>query len=305
MAVAEGIIHWSDPSLRVASDSVRTARYRALQGWYRETILRQPPGRDSNGSVVSSLIPLEAVQEHPRLNFVTDQAGLYAEVRVHEVFAAGGSVDPDRLRRNMLSSMPLCFNIFGSLRDRPAALARLLSACFHLDIGTIEQVECEWAPPKREHLGDRTAFDAFITYTDGTGKRGFLGIETKYTEPFSPKQYDSEKYTRITRDSGYFRKGAARRLVNSPTNQLWRMSMLAASLVATKDFDVGAVAVLAMADDTKARKAVELVQEDVIVPEFVRFVALEDLVAAAWDTREFASWAATFHQRYLDKAPIS
>ena len=35
--------------LRVSSDSRRTARYRALESWYRQTVLGVPPGLDRRG----------------------------------------------------------------------------------------------------------------------------------------------------------------------------------------------------------------------------------------------------------------
>ena len=37
-------LSWSDPRLSVASDSRRTARYRLLQSWYREQVLKAEYG---------------------------------------------------------------------------------------------------------------------------------------------------------------------------------------------------------------------------------------------------------------------
>src|SRR4029453_14672485 len=99
---------WNDPSLRVASDSRRRAQYRALQSWYRETELHARPGRHWSGRLVGSLLPAEL--ERAGLNFLDEEIAGYAEQRAAEVVREGGTLDRNRLRRNMLSSMPLCFN---------------------------------------------------------------------------------------------------------------------------------------------------------------------------------------------------
>ena len=85
---------------------------------------------------------------------------------------------------------------------------------------------CEVKPT--DALGDRTAFDAIIWYRAAGGDRRFVAIETKYTEPFSAKAYDSAKYRSVTEGSGWFQTGAAELLRASATNQLWRGLMLAA-----------------------------------------------------------------------------
>jgi len=80
--------------------------------------------------------------------------------------------------------------------------------------------------------------------------------------------------------------------------------MLAASLVGKKVFERGSIAVLALVDDHHAQAAVEALQKEMLEPDFARFVALEDLIRAAWDMPEFGGWAAKFHRRYLDLTPV-
>lgn len=295
---------WADPRLKIASDSARTGRYRTLQSWYREEVLGLPPGRDRRGRVIASMLPQEALAERPGLNFITPEAIAYAGERAREVLRTGGTLDDDRLRRNMLSSMPMCFNIFGSLRDHPE-LGVLLSEAFELDVASIDGVECEWAPERTAHLNDRTAFDAFVTYKDRSGRRCFLAIETKYTEPFSQKEYDSQLYREVTAGSGYFREGASEHLIGRATNQMWRMTMLAASMLHRGDFEGGAVAVLSLADDRHARTAVEGVRAQVVDESFVKFVSLEDLVEVASHHDSLRKWSNDFATRYLDLTPVS
>lgn len=297
--VAGDVLPWDDPRLLISSDSARTARYRALQSWYRQERLGLAPGHDRRGRPIASMLPVGAVIEQPGLNFITPEAVDYAAQRAGEVLRAGGTLDEDRLRRNMLSSMPMCFNIFGSLREQPE-LPALLSEVFALDIASIENAECEWAPDRTAHLNDRTAFDGFVVYRDPGGRRCFLAIETKYTEPFSQKEYDSSLYRQVTASSGYFREGASDHLIGRATNQMWRMTMLAASMLHSDGFDYGSVAVLSLADDRHARAAVEGVRAQVVNEDFVKFASLEDLVEAAKRLDGLRGWASGFAARYLD-----
>jgi len=55
--------------------------------------------------------------------------------------------------------------------------------------------------------------------------------------------------SRPIRRCGLFRSGAAERLVEPGTNQVWRMALLAASLLERGEFDFGCIAVLSLAED--------------------------------------------------------
>jgi len=74
------------------------------------------------------------------LNFLDQQIAGCVERRARAVQRAGGTLDLDRLRRNLLSSMPLCFNLFGKFRVKRPAAARVLGAMLDLDIATIDEV---------------------------------------------------------------------------------------------------------------------------------------------------------------------
>jgi hypothetical protein len=297
---------WYDPSLQVASDEPRRARYRALQSWYREIILGVEPGTDVSGRPVGSLLPKERAF---KLNFfLDDQIAGYAERRAGQVLKDRGTLDQDRLRRNLLSSMPMCFNLFGKLRAELPAAATVLGAVLGLDIAAIDQVLVEHAPPDaKEVLDDRTAFDAFVTYTTSTRAKGFLGVETKYTEPFSPKSYRPDHYEKLPAYwAAGFRPGAGRRLGRSATNQLWRNTLLAAATRHTDDYDFGHAIVIAGRDDSAAWKAVAAVRDELRYPDrMLRSVSLERLIEQCRLQRSLAEWAAQFHRRYLDLSSIA
>ena len=91
------------------------------------------------------------VAAQPHLNFLTSEAYAHAKERIKEVNRLGGTLEPDRLRRNLLSSMPLAFNFFGALRTVPAFL-ELAQALWLPEAAAIIDVQCEWSPrPKMDY----------------------------------------------------------------------------------------------------------------------------------------------------------
>ena len=299
---------WNAPELEVANDTQWRREYRRLQSWYRETVLEVAPNPE-DGSGRASMLPKEDVARNPGLNFLGDDIANYAVERAGQVLQVeGGTLDRDRLMRNMLSSMPLCFNLFGHLRRHPVETARSLAAVLDLDIAKIDDgdIVVEWAPDPAAHLGDGTAFDAFIPYWTSEGRRAFLGVETKYTEPFSPRRYESPRYDAKTQDprSG-FKPGAEKLLVEPPTNQLWRNALLAHSLRLTDEFDDGHVVVLSCEGDKTAESAIKGLEEQLHEPSsLLRAVTYEKLISRLSDEAALHSWAAKFQRRYLDLSPV-
>lgn len=288
----------------MTSSTARVAKHRRMQAWYREHQLQIPEaGIGVNGKPVESMLPTGAVAQRPELNFLTPSAFRHAERRIVEGREEGGTLDEDRLRRNLLSSMPLCFNIFGALGTHPAFASLIRSAGLDHSAATVDDVVCEWAPrPASAHLGDRSAFDALVRYTTGDGTPRFIGVETKYIETFSPKEYERDEYVGVTRESGWFKPGAETVLQKSATNQLWRTVMLAASVEATGELGHGTVLVLTLADDDDAAACVAAVRSQLTDESRLHHVTYEALVeASGWtDDPDLVAWAGRFRARYLD-----
>jgi hypothetical protein len=205
----------------------------------------------------------------------------------------------------MLSSMPLCFNLFAELRAFPKVAARVLGQALNLEIPEVTSIEVEWAPAKR-YLNDRTAFDAFVEYQTREGKKGFLGIETKYSELFSETEYASPIYQALTIEPSHgFKKGAAERLQDKHTNQLWRNSLLALSLKQNENYQEGFAVVLSCENDPGAAKAISGLQRELHQPDLlIRSSTFEALLQASGAYEETHAWAAQFRRRYLDLSPL-
>lgn len=291
-------MEWSDRSLVVASDDRRRARYRLLQSWYRQHVLEFEPGKDRRGIVRASMLPKSAPQS---ANFLSPEIHEYVQARVPVVRSQNGTLEEDRLYRNMLSSMPMCFNIFGALRVYPITAARMLADCTRLDVASLTRVEVEWTPDGEHPLGDRTAFDAFVEYLNSAGDRCFFGVETKYTEPFSQEEYFSDRYAEVTAaPPNGFTDGAAEVLVGRNTNQLWRNAMLAAAVRQQHEYAEGRVLVLALDADTGAEKALYGCRDQHTCPdELFASVTLGALASTAEGT-VLDSWSCKFRRRYLD-----
>ena len=73
----------------------------------------------------------------------------------------------------------MCFNLFGMLLAYKQARARRLTEVTGLDVARLEEIEAEWSPQGKHPVGERTAFDAWMTYRDSGVSRCFFGIETR------------------------------------------------------------------------------------------------------------------------------
>lgn len=288
----------------MTSSAGRVAKHRRLQAWYREHQLEiAEAGIGVNGKPVESMLPTGAVAQRPELNFLTSTAFRHAERRIVEVREEGRTLDEDRRRRNLLSSMPLCFNIFGALGTHPAFASLIRSSGLDHSAATVDDVVCEWAPrPTCAHLGDRSAFDALVRYTTDGGRPRFIGVETRYTDTFSPKEYERDEYVRVTRESGWFKPGAETVLQKSATNQLWRTMMLAASVEVTGELGHGTVLVLTLADDDGAAACVAALRSQLNDDSRLHHVTYEALMEACdWtNDPDLVAWAGRFRSRYLD-----
>jgi hypothetical protein len=203
--------------------------------------------------------------------------------------------------------MPMCFNLFGAMRDEPDFLV-VFQRLFDARATAITDIICEWTPPDHDdRLGDRTAFDAVVLYETADGP-AFCGVETKYTEPFSPTPYrptKANRYREVTHESGWFAAPttAIDGLQRPAANQLWRNTILAARLDQHRRHGRGSLAVVSLANDPGVEKA-----RNIVLPALadshadrLHFVNVEDILKV---TEEFAPdmtwWATSFRRRYVD-----
>jgi hypothetical protein len=300
-------VDWDDPQWTERDDDAGAASRRWLQAWWRATVLELPAGpatAQRRRGPVASMLPAEVSWD---ANFLSDEASEAARRLVEH--HAGGIVDTDRLRRNLLSSQPLCVNLFGHLQHHPEVLLSWLRS-LGFEVADVEEVRVEWAPPPTEHFGGGSAFDAMIVYRTETGRRGFVAVETKYAENLArQKTTDRSIYRRFTRDSVAWRRDAELRLNRPRTAQLWLNTLLAQSTVqrGSTRFDEARVLLLSCAADHAALEATVAVAAE-LTPDHGRWVdwsSYEHLLNFARQETATATWASTFDRRYLDTTPVT
>ncbi len=215
-----------------ASDTGRIKKARIHQGWWRAFVLKQEQGRrpNSKDKKICSTVP---DYDGYLGNFITPEIGQLAldVAAIHNDPSrkSAGIIQIDRLKNNLLSSQPLCFNFFGMLAfDHKFALEVIQQ--FFPEITNFREVKFEFAPtPKTKFTGDNSAYDVALE-VEIDGKIGLIGIECKYTESFSPKEYRSERYKKLYDVSRNF-VGSYQELTTSRFNQLFRNQMIAESLL--------------------------------------------------------------------------
>ncbi|MBK8997999.1 MAG: hypothetical protein IPM35_19930 [Myxococcales bacterium] len=117
----------------------------------------------------------------------------------------------ERLWADLLSSMPLCFNLFGELRADAGLTANALRAWWPDAPTGKGAVRFEHSPGRRDpfFLGNKSAFDVAFEIEKADGTFGIIGVETKYHEHAKPEAVPKPKalarYTEVTERSGLFK----------------------------------------------------------------------------------------------------
>lgn len=247
---------------------------------------------------VVSMLP-EGVGWQP--NLMTPEACESAEHAIARLKRENrpGIINEDRLRRNLLSSQPLCFNLFGHLRTSPEALLPWVRSIAP-DATSVRRIELEFAPTESTIGG--SAFDAFVEYRRTDGTAGFLGVECKYAEDLKASQRTpaAQKYISATATPPW-KPGAVTILNRNGRRQLWYNQLLTQIVAASADYAEGFGVVVACEADHAAKGAVEDVRSALLDEDKLRFCSLEQVVDSI---RGHDTWKAAFVTRYLDFTPI-
>ncbi|MGH7295917.1 MAG: PGN_0703 family putative restriction endonuclease, partial [Polyangiaceae bacterium] len=140
------------------NDDPFTARMRRHQSWHRATVLQVPCGPGPHASSTNTYGNMLREQDGERgLNFLTPELAAFALHRQGE-FPKG--IKRHRLLCNLMSSQPMCFNLFGPLALGVARAEDLLAALLGVaDVRRVVRVVIEHAPsPASDYLDDLTSF---------------------------------------------------------------------------------------------------------------------------------------------------
>lgn len=292
---------WNDEGWKEPGDSEWAAGCRWLQSWWRATVLEVPPGERTTRDhrLVGSMLPLGSSQG---LNFLNAGIGAAVEARLASPEHAG-IIQEDRLFRNLLSSQPACFNLFGPFVADPGGLLSWVQTIDDAATG-VTLVRFEWAPDRKEHFDSGSAFDALVEYQTGKSKR-FLGIECKYAEDLSKSSITVRPpFFEWTTPAHGWKEGAAERLDHPKLRQFWLNTCLVQSL-AEKDgrYDRGTSVIVACAADTSAEETTIAVAQELLSEWGLRWSPYERVLDAT-QVPELTQWKERFIMRYLDFAPV-
>lgn len=222
------------------SDSMARHYYRYLQTIWREKKglpVKKEPGQD-NSEVYGNYT------SDPDGNFMTPAICRLA----NEEMANKGErlIREDRMRENLLSSQPLCFNLFGELKFDKAKALQFFNLLYNDYFASIDEIKFEHNPARNNVglTGDRSAFDVFVEYTSAAGKKGFIGIEVKYSETLlegaksvqatlnkdfgNGPEKRKDRYEELSH--GLFKPADFALLEKLPYFQIWRDHLLAVAM---------------------------------------------------------------------------
>lgn len=144
----------------------------------------------------------------------------------------GAKIAKTRLYTNLLSSQPLAFNLFAELSRDYELATKFFKEQFPKRIKEITKIIFEHSDGRGdcEYTCDHSAFDVFIEFKPLNGKRGFIGIEVKYSENLKDALSSHKKrYEELTNNSKLFRPGSIELLKKRPIQQIWRDHLLSIS----------------------------------------------------------------------------
>lgn len=241
----------------VARDNEFQRNARILQSVWRAD--RGYAAGDHNGAQLGSRLPMPWARDE-LANYMTDNIKDVVRLEVLDpVRSSGKAYAKPRVFNDLLSSQPLCFNLFGELhRD-----FNLATAVFnHLTrgrVGKVTGMEFEYSPGRQnpKFLSDSTAFDVYAEYVTPAGAAGFLGIEVKYHEDMrdAPARH-RPRYDEVASAMDCFSASGMGRLRSKPLQQVWRDHMLAGSILLAGGYGDGLFAILYPKDNVHCHKVV-------------------------------------------------
>lgn len=203
------------------------------QGWWRAFVLNESQGANparTEENVCNTILEGKTSKKNLLTPSVTKSVeDTLLERKIH----GAGSFNTDRLYNNLLSSQPLAFNFFGSLKQDPEFAKRVISA-FIPEITSVNNVFFEYAPVEK-YTNVNSAFDVVFEIKINDS-RGLLGLECKYTDSFSKEPHQKKEYETYYNSSLNF-IGTYDVLTSSRFNQLFRNQLIAEALLQNKKYD--------------------------------------------------------------------
>ncbi len=285
------------------------AAARLLQSLWRER-RKLPEGHYTNAAGTRRRLGSRLATAAARhgANFLTPD--IFGQARLDLAYREPGAlIDIERMHGNLLSSMPLCFNLFAPLKlDRKLALP-VFNQLVPGGVGTVSCIQFEHSPGRGDAVftNDGTAFDVFTTMRAADGVKTFIAIEVKYSESMTePEARLRPRYDELSRSSGLYTDPDDEALRKNPLQGLWRGHMLAQSMLDAGLYDRGVFVLVAPRQNRDVQRAARAYSKRLTNADGkVAFlnVELEDAIDAVRRAGA-ADLATALHERYTDCGPV-
>jgi hypothetical protein len=299
------------------SDNSFTSRARKLQSlWRAENALEigVGPGKNANkDGIPTKYGNMIADGEDNGKNFYFPETFEYAKWRVHTRIK-DETIDAYRLFNNLLSSMPMAFNLFHPLMmlkaENSALVDRIFREAFPAipSIYRVQEIGLEFIPtPIKNYTYDKSAMDAFIRYQDSEGNNYLIAIETKYTDSLGTNAASNQKHQLdVLCELELFTPEAISSINESKIkiSQIFRNFLMAETYGKVHGLKGVYSVVMAPADHPTTKKEIKSLQtqlnED--VKERVFAMSLEEFtsVIRLHCEGKYLNWIEWFHDRYLN-----
>lgn len=242
-----------------------------------------------------------------KANFLTDNIKQLVTQEIANAKKTGGLISEPRIWNNLLSSQPLCFNLFGELYFDLDLATNYFKKLFPNRLDSIKAIKFEYSPGRgnTKYIGDHSAFDVFVEYTNGN-KSGFIGIEVKYAESLKEEtkakanENFKEQYATLTNACGLFKPNSIDFLRQPPLSQIWRDHLLC---IATKqDYDEGFFVFLFPSKNSHCQKGVDYYKQFLASTDnFINLFYAKHLehFIITLDNIANTDWSKELRQRYL------
>lgn len=241
-----------------------------------------------------------------RLN--NEAAEEYAEIK-----NSGRLTDEKRLCQNLLSSQPLAFNIFLPLKwDNYELVTDIFKGLYpFLKIQRITSIKLEYVPgdengeDSRLISTDKSCFDIFIEFVTVENEKSCIGIEAKYTEPFSNTDFNKatgdKKQRYIDAISNFNRQFDIQykeKYLNPTYNQLFRNQLIVEEVKQKTDYQNCIQIVLFSSEDTKCVDAINGFKEMIKLDNSFSDLTIETLLKKLIETDTDKDRKELFNQVY-------
>jgi len=288
------------------SDNQLQRDMRHHQSWWRTCVMGEEQGQHplKPGDKIGSSI---LNGKESAINFLDE----FAKKAVHDTLTSRnngskGLIKEDRLYNNLLSSQPLCFNFFGRLKYN-LPLATQVFQQFYPEIKAVTDIHFEYAPNAATN-GDNSAHDVALEFISLSNQTGIIGLECKYTEPFSPKEYGKDgkdkqdgKYRKDYEESSAF-LAKYEDLIDTKYNQLFRNQLIIETTLINNSAEIGYSGLFCFQEDqnaiVKGKAFQEMLKNGVERFKIITFADLIETIQKTeidWETRE---WSMMLWARY-------